>query len=249
MSSIWALTRVELRLFLREPLTVLFALALPLLILFVLGGVFGNTPDTSSLRVFRGVGAMDFYVPAYVGLVAASVGLISVPSWLAGNRERGVLRRFQASLVPPWAVFGSQVVVALAVGAASGLVLMLAAAVTSGTGWPDDPGLFLLAFVLGAVMFAALGLMLGSLLPNARAAQAAGLLLWFAMLFLAGAGPPPEVLTDTMSAVSQALPLTHVVVLLQDAWLGFGWNWWRAALVGAWLLVATAVSVTAFRWE
>ena len=31
---------LELKLFLREPLTVLFALALPVLVLFVMGGVF-----------------------------------------------------------------------------------------------------------------------------------------------------------------------------------------------------------------
>lgn len=38
----FALSWVELKLFLREPLTVVFSLALPLIILFVLGGVFGN---------------------------------------------------------------------------------------------------------------------------------------------------------------------------------------------------------------
>lgn len=246
-----ALARVELRLFLREPLTVLFSLALPLLILFVLGGVFGNTPETDDqgLPVFRGVGPLDYYVPAYVGLVTASVGLISLPAWLAGNRDRGVLRRFQASLVPAWAVFGSQVLVALVIGAVSSAVLVAAAAAAYGTGIPQEPGAFLVAFVLSAVAFAAIGLMLGSLLPSARAAQAAGLLAWFVMLFLAGAGPPPEVLTDTMRAVSQVLPLTHVVVLLQDPWLGFGWSRGEALVVVAWIVVPTVVAVTAFRWE
>ena len=38
---------LEQKLFLREPLTVLFALAPPLVVLFVMGGVFGNdaTPE------------------------------------------------------------------------------------------------------------------------------------------------------------------------------------------------------------
>ena len=70
------LTWVELKLLVREPLTVLFAFALPVIVLFVLGGVFGNDVDT---EFYRGIGAMDFYVPAYVGLVIASVALISIP--------------------------------------------------------------------------------------------------------------------------------------------------------------------------
>ncbi len=88
---------LELKLFMREPLTALFALVLPLLVLFVMGGVFGNEAEVD---VYRGVGAMDYYVPAYVALVTASVGLISVPAHMAGNRERGVLKRYHASSMP-----------------------------------------------------------------------------------------------------------------------------------------------------
>jgi ABC-2 type transport system permease protein len=53
-------------LFVREPMTVAFTLVLPLLFLFVLGGVFGNTPNA---KVYGGHGPLDFYVPAYIGMV------------------------------------------------------------------------------------------------------------------------------------------------------------------------------------
>lgn len=43
-------TVVEAKLFLREPLTVAFTLALPLLFLFVMGGVFGNKADPQYYR-------------------------------------------------------------------------------------------------------------------------------------------------------------------------------------------------------
>jgi hypothetical protein len=42
---------LEQKLFLREPLTVLFALALPLVVLFVMGGVFGNDSSPISIGV------------------------------------------------------------------------------------------------------------------------------------------------------------------------------------------------------
>ena len=57
MQALMKTTWVELKLFAREPLTMLFTFAIPLVFLFVLGGVFGNTPDPN---VYRGFGAMDY---------------------------------------------------------------------------------------------------------------------------------------------------------------------------------------------
>ena len=53
----------------------LFTLALPLVILHVLGGVFGSTPNPD----LRGVRPINYYLPAYVGLLIASIGLIGLP--------------------------------------------------------------------------------------------------------------------------------------------------------------------------
>ena len=51
MTAVRALTWIELKLFLREPVTVV----LPPLILYVLSEVFGDTPDPGG-TAFRGVG-------------------------------------------------------------------------------------------------------------------------------------------------------------------------------------------------
>jgi ABC-2 type transport system permease protein len=220
---------VELKLFLREPLTVLFSLALPLILLLILGGVFGNKADPG---YYRGVGPMDFYVPAYVALVTASIGLISVPVHIAENRERGVLRRFQASGVPVWAVAVAEIVVSVLIAAVSSVVLVVAAVPIYDFAGPDSVVLVLGAFVLCAVMFGMLGVMLGALLPTARAAQALGILLWFVMLLLGGAGPPPEVLSSGMRAVSDVLPLTHAVAVIQYGWLSSDPGWSLLIVIG-----------------
>jgi ABC-2 type transport system permease protein len=237
---------VELKLLLREPLTVIFALALPLITLFVLGGVFGNTPEVG---YYAGVGAMDFYTPAYVALVLASIGVISIPTHLAGNRERGVLRRFRASSVSPGMVIGSEVAVSLFIALVSGVVLVACAMPMYGVSPPRSPWLLVPAFLLSAASFAALGVMLGSLIPTARAAQAAGMLLWFVMLFLGGSGPPPEVLSGALQAVRRAAPLTYSVGLLQGPWLGQGWHWVDTGVVAGMGAVAALVTWRFFRWE
>ena len=77
MRALVKLTWVELKLFVREPVTLVFTLILPLIFLIVMGEVFGKNPSTDS--AFRGVNAMDYYTPTYVGIVLAAVGLVAIP--------------------------------------------------------------------------------------------------------------------------------------------------------------------------
>jgi ABC-2 type transport system permease protein len=240
---------VELKLFLREPLTVLFSLLLPLIILFVLGGVFGSEPaQGGDDMVFRGLPAMNYYVPAYLALVVASVCVISIPTHLAGNRERGVLKRFRASSFSAWEIAGSQLAVAFVLSAVSCLVMLAAAGLVYDFDVADSIPATIGVFVILVLGFAALGIFLGAVLPTARAAQAVGMLVWFVMLFLGGAGPPPEVLTDAMRAVSDLTPLWHAVQMMQDTWLGLdaGLSWFVFLAMG---LLSAALGIRFFRWE
>ena len=61
-------------------------------------------------------------------------------------------------------------------------------------------------------------------MPSPRAAQGAGLMLFFVMLFLSGASVPMEVMSDTMKSIGDFLPLTYGVDLLQAAWSGGTWT-------------------------
>jgi ABC-2 type transport system permease protein len=241
-------TWVELKLFAREPLTVIFTLALPVIVLYILGGVFGDTPDPQG-QVYRGVGAMTYYVPAYIGLVIASMGLIGLPVHLAGYRERGVLRRFRASGMPVWSVLGAQVAVTFAVSILGGAMVVALANLTYEVQAPASVAGVLTAFVVSTLSFAALGVLLGAVLPTARAAQGAGVLLWFVMLMVSGAGPPPEVLNDTLTRVADATPLKHVILTLQDPWLGLGSNLAELLVVAGILALSALLALRLFRWQ
>lgn len=242
------LTFVEIKLFLREPLTAVFALAFPMLILFVMAGVFGNTPDPKG-KVWGGAGPMDYLVPGILGLVMAAIGFISLPLHLAGYRERGVLRRFRSSSVPPLALLVSQVLVSaiLAVLGAVGIVVI--GVLVGGAHAPASPIGVLVAFVLSLACFVALGVLLGAVVPNAQAAQAIGLVLFFVSEMTSGVGPPREVLPTGMQLFGEALPLTHVAVALQDPWIGRGANLGEMGVVAAIAVVAAVAAYRVFRWE
>ena len=252
MRTLLKLTWVELKLFAREPITMVFTFALPILFLFVMGGVFGNEPETGAdggMVVYRGVGAMNYYVPAYIGLVIASIGVVALPVHLTAYRERGVLRRLRASSISIWSVLGSQVIVSFFIAILGAIIMTAIAFMTTDLLMPQSYGLLVPAFVLSVLSFAAVGFLLGAVFPTTRAAQGVGLLLFFVMLILGGAGPPPEVLTGAMQFIGKIVPLRYAILTLQDPWLGFGWNVSASLIQGGILVVATLLSVRFFRWE
>src|SRR5271157_6384741 len=123
MKSLLKLTWVELKLFFREPLTMVFTFALPVVFLLVLGGDFGNKPDTSTLHTYRGVGAVNYYNPAYIALVLASIGVVIMPVHLTAYKERRVLKRFHASSLSVWNVIGSQILVSFIIAILGSILL------------------------------------------------------------------------------------------------------------------------------
>jgi ABC-2 type transport system permease protein len=129
--------------------------------------------------VFGGHGPLELYVPAYIGLVWASVGLLALPVHLARYREDGVMRRLHASAASRWAVLGSQANVTSAMALAGGVLAYHIHA-------PRAPAGVLAAWLVAGVVFACLGILL-SCIPTSRGSLGAGLGLFFVMM-LSGAG-------------------------------------------------------------
>jgi ABC-2 type transport system permease protein len=246
MRTLAKLTWVEIKLFVRDPLTLAFTFALPLINLVVLAGVFGNTPNPD---IYRGVGPIDYYIPAYFSLVMAAFGIVALPIHLTYYRERGVLRRLRASSIPIWSVLGSQLILSFATAVLGSILLFAVAVLAYDTHLPQQASLFIPAFVLGILSLNSFGFFLGAILPTTRAAQGIGIILYFVMLILGGAGPPPEVLPNAMRIVGDITPVKYVILMLQDPWLGFGWHGTASLVVLGITVVATLLSARFFRWE
>jgi ABC-2 type transport system permease protein len=248
MRQLATLTWVEIKLFARDPLTMVFSLAFPVFVLIIMAGVFGNTPDPEG-KVWAGVGPMDYLVPGFCGLAISAIGFISLPIHLASYRERGVLRRLRASSVSPVALLLSQLCVSAMLATIGAVAIMVLGVFVNGAHGPVSPTGFVLAFVLSVVCFVALGVLLGAILPNVQAAQAVGLALFFVGEMTSGVGPPREVLPETMQTFGKAFPLTHVAIALQDPWIGRGWNMTEMAIIVAIAVVAAGLAYVTFRWE
>jgi ABC-2 type transport system permease protein len=145
------------------------------------------------------------------------------------------------------AVLVTQAVVGLAMTLLGAIVLVVAGRGVYGAAPPSSTAGVALAFAVGTLGFLALGFLVAGVARSARAAQAVGMILFFPMWLLSGAGPPPEVMGEGMRRVSDLLPLTHVVQALQDPWLGSAADPADLVLVAAVLLVATVLAARSLR--
>ena len=190
----------------------------------------------------------EHYVVGYVGVVLASLGLVTLPAHLASHRELGVL----GATAPPGfdsrAVIGSQIALGAVLGntVASAVVLVIGG-LLYGVPTPDDPLAVVAWFVAGLLCFIAVGGALGAVMPSSRAATAFGNLLFVPMFLLGGGGPPRQVMTGAMQTVSDVMPLSHLVGGLRLSWLGATDDphalWWPALVA----LIAIAVAVRTMR--
>ena len=235
MRSLVRLAATELKLFVREPMVLTFVFVFPVLTVLILGGVFDDDDPN-----FEGALPSDYYVAAYIGVVIAAIGLVMLPVHLASYRERGVLRRFDVSRYPRWALPAAWILVAMAITAVAVAVLLATGQLAYGLPEPDDPLAVALGTLLGAFTFISIGIALGMALPSARSAQGLGMLLFFPFFLLGGAGPPPDAMGDPMRTIANAVPLTHVVRSIQEPWLDLGSPGVHFVVLAALAVLATA---------
>ena len=238
MSTMGRLVKAELKLMVRDPLVLTFVFAFPIVTMLIIGGAFGTTPD----RAFEFTNPSHWYVASYLTVTIAAGGLVMLPVHLASYRERGVLRRFTAAGFPRWSFAMAQLVVGLATIAVACALLLAVAAPVYGIPALHSAWRVIAALLLGAVAFVSIGILLGTLLPSARAAQAVGLLIFFPSFLLGAGGPPPHVMGSGVKLVAGPLPLTQLTDAVREPWLGIGSATGPLIVVACMAVAATAIA-------
>ncbi len=144
---------------------------------------------------------------------------------------------------------GSRVIVSSIMSLIGIVLLFLAGRAIYGLMIPIAPLGVVLATALNAISFFAIGFVLAGLLPTANATQVVGMAIFYPMMFLSGAGLPRQMLPDVLLKIGNFLPLTHVVTLIQDLWMGDGWNLTSLAALAGTLVVGLVLAKLTFRWE
>lgn len=246
------LTWIEVKLFIREWMAIFFTFIFWPMLLFIVGAIAQNDPTLVEGKF----GLVDLMVPAFIGIGIMNNGLFTIGGLLASYRERGILRRFEATPLRPTVVLAALVFVAYLMTLISTAMILGVSKLFFNLRLAGPMIEVFAAFTVGALGLFALGFLVGSLFQTSRITYAVCSTLFFSMLPfaiipLAGTLFDPGIIPPFMRAISLIVPVTYVVELLQDVFVGTPLlaSWLDlAVLVGMFGLFAT-LSARLFRWE
>jgi len=236
-----ALTRMRIRLALRNKMFFFFILVMPFAFFFLwLGVIAKGAPKVAA-----------FYLgPVLAFNVMGSFWGLSAT--LVAFREQGILRRFHVAPVTASDLLASSIVANFVLTIPTVVVeLFLARAFFHVPSLGDPVSLFLLICV-GIVSFGSLGLVVASVTNTMQETQVLNQLLWLPLIFLSGATFPLGFLPRAVQRFGLFLPATYLVNGLQQTIVNSATAWSRYAEIlslAVWASLTFFLSAQLFRWE
>jgi ABC-2 type transport system permease protein len=168
---------------------------------------------------------------------------------LAGYRERGILRRLNATPVGAGRLLAAQLTVNLSIALIATVGILIVGDAAFGVPLPGQPAAFAISLLLAAAAMLTLGLLISSLARTGRVAAAVGTMVFLPLMFFAGLWMPQATMPATLRGISDHTPLGAAVAALHDSMAGQ----WPAASGLAVLAGCAAVfgllAWRLFRWE
>jgi ABC-2 type transport system permease protein len=224
----------ELLLYTRSRELAFFTFLLPIIFFVLLGSTYGS--DTVD-----GVKGSHYLQAGMIGYGAISIAFAGLAIVLVIRRESGILKRLRATPLPAPAYIAVEVA-----------ALILLGRVVFGIPAPDRIGSLVLALLLGAIAFCALGIAVASLIKSAEGSSAVVNAIYLPASFIAGAFFSPEHFPSALRAIAEVLPLTYFLRLIRNVMLHDQAIWTQStnvAVVAAWGLLGVVVALRYFRWE
>jgi ABC-2 type transport system permease protein len=243
-SAFATLVRTEAILNVREIVPLLWGTGFPIALLVIMGA-FSSGPDKS----LGGFSLVASYEPILIAFSIATFALQGVPIVLAGYRERGILRRLNATPVGAGRLLGAQLIVCLAFTLVSVAGIVVVGRLAFGVALPGQPAGFCLAVVLAAAAMLTLGLLVAALARTGRVAGAVGTMLFLPLMFFAGLWTPQATMPAALRRIGDDTPLGAAVAALQHSMSG---QWPSAsglAVLAGYAAVLGLLAWRFFRWE
>jgi ABC-2 type transport system permease protein len=240
--------RYELLSFVRNRQQRFFTVALPVVFLVILVGVFGNNPVGP-----EHVKASTYYVPGLSALAVIAACFVNLVVSITAQRELGILKRRRATPVAAWVLIAGRAVTSMVVGLAVMAVLLAIGRLAYGVHLPVStiPGILLTAMV-GAVAFCCLGYALSSVIGSADSAQPVLQALMLPLYFISGVFVPNVDLPGWLQQVARVFPVQHLADGLHHTFDpaagGSGIVWSDLGVLALWGAVGLVVALRRFAW-
>ena len=247
MKTFKTMLKTELKLSLRGMDMFIFAICVPLVVLIILGIIYGSRP------AFPGA-EYTFLEQSFGALTTISVcagGVMGLPLVISDYRSRNILKRYKVTPVRPSMLLFVQVAVYTLYALTSLFTLYLAAVLFFGYEFRGSVLTFAGGYLLVLVSMFSIGMMVGGIAPNTKRAGVIASLLYFPMLIFSGATLPYEVMPDALQKAARLLPLTQGIKLLKAASLGSdaGSAAISVIIMALIAVLCSAIAFRCFKWE
>lgn len=240
--------RYDQKAFWRNPASVFFTVAFPVVLLLIFATVFNG----QTIEVDGGVEITAYYVPAIITLAVISATMQSLAMSLVIAREDGRLKRGRGTPLPAWVFIagrvGNSIVTALmmlALIAVLGRVLYGVA-----IPWDELPAI-LITLVIGAAAFSCLGIALTAAIPTQDAAAPIVNALLLPLYFLSGIFIPDDELPSGVIEFANHFPIRDFFQAFFNAYLpggDSGLDWGNLTVVMIWGVAGLLLAIRFFRW-
>lgn len=247
MRAYKTLLKTELKLSLRGMDMLIFAIIMPLVVLVVLGLIYGGKP------AFEGVG-YTFIQQSFGALSTIAIcagGVMGLPLVISDYREKHILKRFKVTPISPVTILLVEVTMYFLYALISLLSLSIVAVLFFKFKIIGSIIDFALGWVLVMISMFSIGIMVGGIAKNSKSAGIIASILYFPMLIFSGATLPYEVMPEAMQKVVDVLPLTQGIKILKSAVLGLPVeNIMLPIMVMASIaIICLFIALRCFKWE
>lgn len=246
MNKFFTMLKTELKLSFRGMDMVIFALCLPLVMVLILGAIYGDQP------AFDGAGYtfMEQSFGAISTIAICAGGVMGLPLVISDYRQKKILKRYKVTPSSPMLLLGVHVAIYALYALASLVLVYLAATLFFNIHFSGSLPVFLLAYLLVMLSIFSIGMMVGGVARDIKTASVAASILYFPMLILSGATLPYEVMPAALRKIADILPLTQGIKLLKAASLGLPAEilWVPLIVMVGIMSVCVGVAIRFFKW-
>ena len=247
MKAFGTLLKIELKLNIRNMNMVIFAVIMPLIVLVILGLIYGTKPATPGAEYTF----MEQSIGAMCSISICAGGLMGLPLAVSEYRERIILKRLRVTPISPVMLLAVEFLIYVIYCVVSLLTLIPIAMLLWNVKIHGSWLSFLGSWLLTMISTLSIGLMVGGIAKNTKSASVIASILYFPMLIFSGTTLPFEVMPKAMQEVVKVFPLTQGIQLMKATSLGLstGTIWLPIAVMAVVTMICTGVAVKYFKWE
>ncbi|HAE42111.1 MAG TPA: ABC transporter permease [Clostridiales bacterium] len=247
MKAFKTMFKTELKISLRGMDMLIFAIAMPVIIMVVLGILYGNKPAFE--------GAEYTFIAQSFGAVSAIAisagGVMGLPLVVSDYRNKKILKRFQVTPTSPTLILAVQIAIYALYAIASLILVYITAAVFFSYQFSGSWIQFLGSYFLVMISMFSIGLLVGGVAPNIKIASVLASILYFPMLIFSGATLPYEVMPTTLRRIADVMPLNQGIKLLKATSIGLPMDdvLFPIVVMCFIALICIVTSLRFFKWE